>query len=531
MTFSGKSPIGFREASGNGDSFSAWNPATGQTIDPIFYSATSKETDEAVKLAAAAFPAYSRISNTARAAFLRRIATRIEAITEALVERAHLETALPKPRLTSETGRTCGQLRLFASVVEEDSWAGARIDRADPNRKPLAKPDVRSMLHPIGPVVVFGASNFPLAFSVAGGDTASALAAGNPVIFKAHAAHPGTSELVARAIIESIREENLPEGVFSLLFDSGNAVGAQLVQHPLVKAGGFTGSIAGGRALMNLAAARPEPIPFYAEMGSTNPVFLLPGALASRGKEIAGQLHGSITLGSGQFCTKPGLVFVPQSKEANEFAAELQSKSGQSQKFTLLTGGISSAYRREIEKRKKHGGGVAVLAEGEQPGSDPAFLAGAVVFQTDAKTFAANPDLSSELFGPSTLLIQCADREQIIDAARNLGGHLTATIQGTEKDLEDFADLVEILKNKVGRIVFNGYPTGVEVNHAMVHGGPYPASSDSRTTSVGTMAILRFARPVCYQDFPDAALPDALKNANPRGIWRMIDGELTRQPL
>lgn len=523
--------IGFREASGNGDSFSAWNPATGGKIEPTFYSATTNEADDAVKLAAAAFPAYSRISHTARAAFLRRIASRIEAITEALVERAHIETALPKPRLTSETGRTCGQLRLFANVVEEYSWVGARIDRADPNRKPLAKPDVRSMLHPIGPVVVFGASNFPLAFSVAGGDTASALAAGNPVIFKAHPAHPGTSEIVARAIVESVREENLPEGVFSLLFDSGNAIGAQLVQHPLVKAGGFTGSTAGGRALMNLASTRPEPIPFYAEMGSTNPVFLLPGALASRGKEIAGQLHGSFTLGSGQFCTKPGLVFVPQSKEATGFATEFQSKSGQSQKFALLTGGISAAYRHQTDNRRKHGGGVAVLAEGEQPTSEAAFLAGAVVFQTDAKTFAANPDLAAEVFGPTTLLVQCANREQIIDAAQNLGGHLTATIHGTEKDLEDFADLVEILKSKVGRILFNGYPTGVEVNHAMVHGGPYPASSDSRTTSVGTMAIFRFARPVCYQDFPDAALPDALKSANPHGIWRMIDGELTRQPL
>jgi alpha-ketoglutaric semialdehyde dehydrogenase len=531
MTFSGKSLIGFREASGSDSSFSAWNPATGQKIEPTFYAATTKEADNAVRLAASAFPAYSSISHNARASFLRRIATRIEAITDELVERAHLETALPKPRLISETGRTCGQLRLFANVVEENSWVGARIDRADPNRKPLAKPDVRSMLHPIGPVVVFGASNFPLAFSVAGGDTASALAAGNPVIFKAHAAHPGTSELVARAIIESIREENLPEGVFSLLFDSGNAVGAQLAQHPLVRAGGFTGSTAGGRALMNLAAARPEPIPFYAEMGSSNPVFLLPGALASRGKEIAGQLHGSFTLGSGQFCTKPGLVFVPQSDEASAFVSEIRDKSAQSQRFTLLTGGISSAYRREIDHRKKSNAGIAVLAEGEQPAAEPAFLAGAVVFQTDAKTFAANPDLAAEVFGPSTLLIQCSSREQIIDAARNFGGHLTATILGTEKDLEDFADLVEILKSKVGRIVFNGYPTGVEVNHAMVHGGPYPASSDSRTTSVGTMAILRFARPVCYQDFPDAALPDALKSANPHGIWRMIDGELTRQPL
>ena len=531
MTFSGKSLIGFREASGDGDSFSASNPATGQKIEPAFRSATIKETDGAAKLAAAAFPAFARISHAARAAFLRRIAARIEAITETLVERAHFETALPKPRLVSETGRTCNQLRLFASVVEEGSWVGARIDRADATRKPLPKPDVRSMLYPIGPVVVFGASNFPLAFSVAGGDTASALAAGNPVIFKAHPAHPGTSELVARAIIDSVRDENLPEGVFSLLFDSGNAIGAHLVQHPLVKAGAFTGSIAGGRALMNLAASRPDPIPFYAEMGSANPVFLLPGALASRSKEIAGQLHGSFTLGGGQFCTKPGLVFVPHSKEATEFASELQGRSTQSQKFTLLTGGISTAYRREIDSRRKRGGGVAVLAEGEQPGTEAAFLAGAVVFQTDARTFVANSDLAAEVFGPSTLLVQCAGREQIIDAAQNLGGHLTATIHGTEKDLGDFADLVEILKSKVGRIVFNGYPTGVEVNHAMVHGGPYPASSDSRTTSVGTMAILRFARPVCYQDFPDAALPDDLKDANPRGILRMIDGELHRQRL
>ena len=531
MTLSGKSLIGFREGSGGGDSFSAWNPATGQKIEPTFYSATAKETDDAARLAAAAFPVYSRVSPAARASFLRRIASRIEAITDALIERAHLETSLPKPRLASETGRTCNQLRLFASVVEEGSWVGARIDRADPSRKPLAKPDVRSMLHPMGPVVVFGASNFPLAFSVAGGDTSSALAAGNPVIFKAHPAHPGTGELVGRAILESIREEGLPEGVFSLLFDSGNAVGAQLVQHPLVKAGGFTGSIAGGRALMNLASARPHPIPFYAEMGSTNPVFLLPGALVSRGKEIAGQLHASFTLGGGQFCTKPGLVFVQQSREATDFVTEFQGKSTQLQKFTLLTGGISAAYRREIDQRRKRGGGVTVLADGELSGTEPAFTVGAVVFQTDAKTFLANTDLDAEVFGPSTLLIQCANREQIIEAAQNLGGHLTATIHGTEKDLEDFVDLVEILKSKVGRIVFNGYPTGVEVNHAMVHGGPYPASSDSRTTSVGTMAILRFARPVCYQDFPDTALPDELKNANPRGIWRMVDGDLNRQQL
>jgi 2,5-dioxopentanoate dehydrogenase len=530
MNILGKSLLGFRETTTSGDSFRAWNPATGEALDPSFRSATKEDADKAAQFGAAAFPIYSKVSHKARAAFLRSIASRIEAVTEQLVERAHLETALPKLRLISETGRTCNQLRLFASVVEEGSWVMARIDRADLQRTPIPKPDVRSMLHALGPVVVFGASNFPLAFSVAGGDTASALAAGNPVIFKAHPAHPGTSELVGRAIRESVREQNLPEGVFSLLFDSGNTVGAALVQHPLIKAGGFTGSTAGGRALMNLAVNRPEPIPFYAEMGSTNPVFILPGALAERGTEIASQLHGSFTLGSGQFCTKPGLVFVPDSSDSAKFVAEFQDKASHSSKFTLLTAGIQSSYQREIQNRKSRGD-LTLLAEGEQPGSGPAFLAGAAVFESNAATLLANPDLESEVFGPSTLLIRFSNRDELIQTARNLSGHLTATIHGTEDDLRDFADLIEILENKVGRIVFNGYPTGVEVCHAMVHGGPYPSSTDSRTTSVGTQAIYRFARPVCYQDFPTAALPPELQNANPIGIWRMIDGELMRQQL
>jgi alpha-ketoglutaric semialdehyde dehydrogenase len=529
MNILGKSLIGAQEATGSSDSFRAWNPATGETLEPAFYSATKEDVDRAALLATDAFPAYSQLRHTAKASFLKSIASRIEAIADRVVERAHLETALPIPRLKSETARTCNQLRLFATVVEEGSWVMARIDRADPQRKP-PKPDIRSMLHPLGPVVVFGASNFPLAFSVAGGDTASALAAGNPVIVKAHPAHPGTSELVGRAICESIREQGLPEGVFSLLFDSGTSVGTALVQHPLVKAAGFTGSIPAGRALMNLAVSRPEPIPFYGEMGSTNPVFILPGALAARGRDLASQLHASVTLGGGQFCTKPGMVFLPQSDASANFLAEFQDKVSHSPKFTLLTSGIRTSYQREMQNRKSRPG-VTLVAEGDQPGSEPAFLAGVAAFQADVPALLANPGLGSEMFGPSTLLVRFSNKEQIIQAARSLGGHLTATIHGNEEDLRNFGELIEILKNKVGRIVFNGYPTGVEVSHAMIHGGPYPASTDSRTTSVGTQSIYRFARPVCYQDFPSVVLPGELKDENPLGIWRMVDGQLTRQQL
>jgi alpha-ketoglutaric semialdehyde dehydrogenase len=528
MDILGKSLIGFQDATPGSDCFRAFNPARGEKLETPFYSASSADVDRAAQLAADAFPVFSQLKPAEKAAFLKRIASEIEANADQIIERAQAESALPVPRLKSETWRTIGQLRLFASVVEDGSWVMARIDHADPQRKPLAKPDVRSMWHAIGPVVVFGASNFPLAFSVAGGDTASAFAAGNPVIVKAHPAHPATSELVGRAIRESVRALDLPEGVFSLLFDSGNGIGAALVQHPLVKAAGFTGSTVAGRALMNLAVSRPDPIPFYGEMGSTNPLFILPGALTARGKDIASQLHGSFTLGAGQFCTKPGLVFVPESETTANFLAEFQAKVSQSPKLTLLTSGIRSAYVRESEKRKGRAG-VAVIAEGEKPASEASFFASVQAFETDVPTLLANEDLSAELFGPSTLLIRYSQREQILQAAQNLSGHLTATILGTDDDLREFADLIQILRGKVGRIVFNGYPTGVEVCHAMIHGGPYPASTDSRTTSVGTQAIYRFARPLCYQDFPDAVLPDELKNGNPLAIFRMVDGQFTRE--
>src|ERR1700719_3270287 len=414
LKISGQSIIGLRSAVNSGPSFRAANPRTGERLPPDFFSSGVGEVNLAAGLAHEAFAIYGQLSGREKGKFLRTIAAKIEGAVDELVERAEQETALPKPRLQSETGRTSGQLRLFAQLVEEGSWVTARIDRADAVSKP-PKPDLRSMLHALGPVVVFGASNFPLAFSVAGGDTASALAAGNPVIVKAHPAHPGTSELVGRAIRDCVREQGLPEGVFSLLFDSGTEVGAKLVQHPLVKAVGFTGSIPAGRALMDLAVRRPEPIPFYGEMGSTNPVFILPGAMAARGTEIASQLHSSFTLGSGQFCTKPGLVFFSQEDPSANFLPSLQDKVAHSPKFTLLTSGIRNSYQREIQNRKGRSE-LALVAEGEQPGSEPAFLAGVALFQTDVGNFLHHPDMGSEVFGPSTLLVRFSNKQEILDA-------------------------------------------------------------------------------------------------------------------
>jgi len=530
VELSGRSIIGFRSGAHSGPVFHAINPYSGENCLPSFFSATADEVDAAATLAHEAFAIYSRVSGREKAIFLHTVASNIESISEELIARAELETALPKTRLQGEVARTCGQLRLFAEVVESGSWVMARIDRADPDRKPAAKPDIRSMLRPLGPVVVFSASNFPLAFSVAGGDTTSALAAGNPVIVKGHSAHPGTSELVGQALQEAVRRRKLPEGVFSLLFGGGSEIGAALMRHPLVKAGGFTGSRRAGRILMNTAATRPEPIPFYAEMSSTNPVFILPGALRERAEKIATGLHTSFTLGAGQFCTKPGMVFFPRGADAARFVAKLQQAVSESAPFHLLTGVMRSSYSSGIADRKSRRG-VNLVAEKASSKNGRDLSVGAALFETDAEIFLKDAELAEEIFGPATLLIHHSSRDQVLEAARNLEGHLTATIHGTEQDLDDFADLIEILERKVGRLVFNGFPTGVEVCHSMVHGGPYPATSDGRSTSVGSQAIFRFCRPVCYQGFPDAALPQELKDENPLGIWRMVDGEMTRKSL
>ena len=527
MMLSGKSIIGFRRGASDGDAIHAINPSTAEKIGPTFYSATGEEVDEAARLASRAFENYRRTSGKQKAAFLRRIAENIESLGDELVTRTTQETALPPARIKTETARTCTQLRLFAALVEEGSWVNARIDRGDPSRTP-PKPDVRSMLKPMGPVVVFCASNFPLAFSVAGGDTASALAAGNPVIVKAHHAHPGTAELVGLAVSRAARECDLPSGVFSLLFGPGREVGRQLIAHPLIKAGGFTGSRSGGQALMKLASVRPEPIPFYAEMSSVNPIFILTSALCDKSEAIAKGLHASVTLGAGQFCTNPGLVFIPhdRSEKLIERLIELMATTAP---FTMLTPGICAAYREGAGKLRQNPR-VELIAE-QKLNETGNCLASAALFQTDAISFLEDQSLCAEVFGPSTLMIKYSSRELLIDCARSLEGQLTATIHADEEELKSNDDLIAILQIKAGRLVFNGFPTGVEVGHAMVHGGPFPATSDGRSTSVGTRAALRFVRSVCYQDWPDEALPEELKNANPLHIWRMIDGQRTNASM
>ena len=525
MELRGQSLIGFAGAFRNGTVFRAINPVTGQAVPPDFHTAEAADVDRAAGLAQKAFRSYSRWTGKQKSELLQQIASAIEGLGQELIERTALETALGPDRLKGELARTCNQLRLFASLVEEGSWVNARIDRADPNRKPLPKPDVRSILRPIGPVAVFGASNFPLAFSVAGGDTASALAAGNPVVVKAHPAHPGASEMVGRAMIEACRQAGAPEGTFALLFDSGTEMGRLLVQHSGIKAGGFTGSRAGGRALMDLAAARPDPIPFFAEMSSTNPVFVLPHAAAERAEQIATGLYDSFTLGAGQFCTKPGLVLLGPDKGAEQLSTKLKELTNAASDHVLLTAGICKAYERGVEQRAKLQ--QAAPAKWKEPG----FRAKATLFEADLDSVMSDHELADELFGPSTLIARYQDRAKLLRFAEALEGHLTAAIHGTEQDLRDYADLVEILENKVGRMVFNGYPTGVEVCHAMIHGGPYPSASDPRFTSVGTQAILRFARPVCFQNFPDTVLPPELQNGNPLGIWRTVNGAFSRAPL
>jgi 2,5-dioxopentanoate dehydrogenase len=522
MELTGFSFLGRRRSAHEGAGFQAANPQTGQTLPPVYHSAGPAEVNEAVELAAEAFATYSQASGKAKAAFLRRAADGLDAHKQELAERAHLETALPMPRLLGEVVRTSNQLRLFAGVVEEGSWVQARIDPALPDRQPLPRPDLRAMLRPLGPVVVFGASNFPLAFSVGGGDTASALAAGCPVIVKAHSAHPGTSEIAGEIVTSAVAAEGLHPGVFSVLYGSGSDVGAALVKHPLVCAMAFTGSLNAGRTLMDLCAGRPVPIPCFTEMSSGNPVFVLPGALRKGPNQLAQNLFGSFTLGAGQFCTKPGIVMVPQAPEAEAFVAQLKMLVEDAHPFTLLTAGIAREYNRATEARAKDvplAAAAAVLEPSE------AFHAQSKVFSVPLDQLIANPELADEIFGPDTLLVQCDSTADYVRAAESLDGHLTATILGDEDDLAANRELIKILEQKAGRLIFNGFPTGVEVSHAMVHGGPYPSTSDPRFTSVGTLAIYRFARPVCFQGFPQAALPPELQDENPLGIRRLRDGK------
>lgn len=509
--------------------FAALNPSTGETLEPQFHDASIEDLNQAAGLAAEAVVSYHQTAGRERAEFLRQISAGIEAISSELVARAHAETALTEARLNGELARTTAQLRLFARMVEDGSWVDARIDLAEPERKPLPRPDLRSMLRPIGTVAVFGASNFPLAFSVAGGDTASALAAGNPVLVKGHPAHPGTSELVAQVIANVVRERGLHPGVFALLFGS-NELGAALVRHRSVRAVGFTGSLAGGKALMDICAGRPDPIPCFTEMSSVNPVFVLPGALRENAAKIAAGLFASFTLGVGQFCTKPGLVYLPANEDGDAFLADLKQLVEKSGCPTMLTEGISRSYRSGVNHRSSKSA-VRSLAQASAPAGLSSCSAIPALFEIDARDFLKESDLTAEIFGPSTLIVRFESREEMLALANALEGQLTATLHGTEDDLIYHPDLIGILERKAGRLIVNGFPTGVEVTHAMVHGGPFPATSDSRFTSVGALAIYRWVRPVCYQDFPQSCLLDELKNENPLGIVRMVNGTLTRDAV
>jgi NADP-dependent aldehyde dehydrogenase len=527
MKLEGTSIIGYRKGTTGGETLQAYNPATGKPLEPLYYTARSQEVEIAVKLAGEAFRIYGKTPGCEKGKFLRAIAKNLENALDEIVVRAVRETGLVAARIQSETARTCAQLRMFASLVEDGSWVDARIDRGDPKRTPAPKPDIRSMMQPIGPVVVFCASNFPLAFSVAGGDTASALAAGNPVVVNAHYSHPGTAEIAGIAIRDAAKECGIPEGVFSLIYGAGFETGQSIVHHPLIKAVAFTGSRKGGLALAEIARTRPEPIPVYAEMSSINPVFILPGAMRERRDEIAKGLCGSVTLGTGQFCTNPGLVFLAEDGDAILFSAHLAELMKKAPSGVMLNSTIYSAYQR-VTYERLHGVNVKKLAGDAISLDDGGYRVGATLFATDAQTFLANPDLSDEVFGPSTLFVTHSGKEELLALASMLEGQLTATVHATEQDLHNHAELIAILETKVGRIVFNGYPTGVEVCSAMVHGGPFPATSDGKFTSVGTRAIYRFARPVCYQDFPDFALPPELQEANPLGIPRMVDGKIRR---
>jgi NADP-dependent aldehyde dehydrogenase len=495
-----------------------------------FEEASIQHVDRALDAAEEAFEEYRRFSPQDRAQFLDRVAEEIEKTGDDLLTAANIETALPLDRLAAERGRTAGQLRMFANLIREGSWVEARIDRAIPDRKPLPRPDIRRMLIPIGPVAVFGASNFPLAFSVAGGDTASALAAGCPVVVKAHPAHPATSEVAARAVVEAIRAAGMPPGIFSLLHNTRNDIAAALVRHPKTKAVAFTGSLRGGRALFDVAASRPDPIPLYAEMGSVNPVFLLPGALKERGDAIAEGLKNSVTLGVGQFCTNPGLTIGIADERFERFAQRIEELICSAQPGTMLNQRIFDSYELGVHRLSSIEGvrtlRSSITGDGApEPGARPS------IFQTSAQMFIRHREMSDEVFGPSTVVVRCGSREEMETVARQLEGQLTATIHGTPEDLAEYSSLVSILENKAGRLIFNGFPTGVEVCAATQHGGPYPATTDSRTTSVGSAAILRFARPIAYQNFPQRALPLELQDSNPRRIWRLIDGEMSREPL
>ena len=512
------------ERRGHGEVFHAYDPAQGASITDIgFFSASERDIADACAAAEDAAVPYAELPLERRAAFLEAIASEIEGLGDALLTRAAAESGLPLARLTGERGRTCGQLRLFAAEVRDGQWLKLRIDHADPARTP-PRPDLRLRMVPLGPVAVFGASNFPLAFSTAGGDTASALAAGCPVVVKGHPAHPITGSMIAQAISKAVADSGLPEGVFQHLVGPSNELGAALVQNPNIMAVGFTGSRAGGLALTKLAQAREVPIPVYAEMSAVNPVLLLPEALKARGEALGNAFVGSLCMSAGQFCTNPGLVLAIEGEGLDAFLAAAGGAVSEAKPQTMLTTGIAAAYAKGVEKLSA-APGIEQVAKGEE-GSRT--TGGAVLFKATAEQFLADKALGEEVFGASSVVVVCKDEAELKTVLEGLEGQLTATLHMDEADEALASRVLPVLERKVGRILANGWPTGVEVCHAMVHGGPFPSTTDPRSTSVGSLAIDRFLRPVSYQNLAQGLLPPELRDdAKGDGAPRLIDGTLT----
>ncbi|WP_024460756.1 aldehyde dehydrogenase (NADP(+)) [Marinimicrobium sp. LS-A18] len=514
---------------GESEGYQALDPASGKSLEPVMSAASEAQVDTAAQAAAEAFAEYRNTSLTERARFLRCCADEIMNLGEALTDRVSAETGYPTARAEGERARTCGQLRMFADYIESGDHLDARIDTAQPDRQPLPKPDLRYVNQALGPVAVFGVANFPLAFSVAGGDTASALAAGCPVVVKSHPSHPGTSELVGRAMATAAEKSGMPAGVFSLL-RGDNAVGARLVQAPQIKAVGFTGSFKGGMALHKLANERPDPIPVFAEMSSVNPLVLLPEALKDSAETIAKGFVGSMTMGTGQFCVKPGLVLALEGAELEAFLNAASEQLQQTDAGVMLNEGICSSYDKGLTGYLNQDF-VQVLAQGREAQSEQGFHARPTLLRTRAEDFLKHPEIHDELFGPASLVVVCKDSNQLRSVLDTLDGQLSGTIHSTQEELAHHKALVDLLTEKVGRLVINGFPTGVEVCPSMMHGGPFPASTDARFTSVGTAAIQRFLRPVCFQNFPEPLLPDALRDSNPLKLTRVVNGTLSQEAL
>lgn len=487
-----------------------------------YKDASLQEVNSALQAAQVAFLSFKNLSGKKKAEFLNAIADEIEALGQELVTTAMRETNLPEARIIGERGRTTGHCRMFAKLVEEGSWVEARVDTAQPDRQPLAKPDIRKMSVPLGPVIVFGAANFPLAYSTAGGDTASALAAGCPVIVKAHPAHAETSQLVANAIQKAIAKTGMPKNVFQHLHGKSFEVGQALIKHPLTKAVGFTGSLVGGKALFDAANQRPEPIPVFAEMSSINPVILLPESLEKDFEKTALMLAASITVGVGQFCTNPGLILAVDSDGLKNFIAKLGDEIKKVSPGTMLHQGIADNYHRRIVQTLAQQG-IKIECESSQKGENN--QGQPLIASVSAQEFLKNHLLAEEVFGPFSLIVKCKDVAELNAVISNGHGQLTSSLIGSQEEIAKHKNMLNVLIEKAGRLIVNGVPTGVEVCPSMNHGGPFPATTDARFTAVGTDAIKRFVRPVSFQNFPDSLLPDELKESNPLNIWRYRNGE------